>query len=166
MDLKLQRIAARGLLPGAVGYTVAALAISLPPSTGDGRMDATANARVIDALYQAYVTGDLAAFDAYTDDSVWHEQGRNERTGVYKGMQAIIEHGMQLAALTDGTIATQVIEILPGDDHVAVLEHATAKRKGRALDMGRCTVYHLHEGKIIAMNVLPFDAAAWDEFWS
>jgi uncharacterized protein len=129
-------------------------------------MDATANARVIDALYKAYVTGDLAAFDAYTDDSVWHELGRNERTGVYKGMQAIIEHGMQLAVLTDGTIATKVIEILPGDDHVAVLEHATAQRKGLTLDMDCCTVYHLHDGKIAEMNVLPFDAAAWDEFWS
>jgi ketosteroid isomerase-like protein len=129
-------------------------------------MDATANAGVIDALYQAYVTGDLAAFDAYTEDSVWHELGLNERTGVYKGMQAIIEHGMQLAALTDGTIATQVIEILPGEDHVAVLERATAKRKGRTLDMVCCSVYRLNEAKIAELNVLPFDAAAWDEFWS
>jgi ketosteroid isomerase-like protein len=129
-------------------------------------MDATANARVIDAVYQAYVTGDLAAFEAYTDDSVWHELGQNDRTGVYRGIQQIIEHGMQLAALTDGTIATQVIEILPGGDHVAVLEHATAKRKGRALDMDCCTVYRLREGKIAEMHVLPFDAAAWDEFWS
>lgn len=58
------------------------------------------------------------------------------------------------------------IEILPGDDHVAVLKYATAKRKDRLLDMDCCTVYRLHEGKITEMNVLPFDAAAWDEFWS
>jgi hypothetical protein len=101
-------------------------------------------------------------FNAYTDDSVWHERRRNERTGVYKGMQAIVEHGMQLAVLTDGTIATQVIEILPGDDHVAVLERATAQRKGRTLDMLCCSVYVLREGKIAQLNVLPFDAAAWE----
>src|SRR5437879_1753230 len=91
-------------------------------------MDTRANAQVIHDLYDAYVTGNIAAFDTYTDDSVWVEVGRNERTGVYRGKQAILEHGMQLAVLTDGTIATKVEEILPGDDHVAVLERATAKR--------------------------------------
>ena len=76
-------------------------------------MDIRTNAGVIHELYDAYVTGNVAAFDAYTDDSVWVETGRNERTGVYRGKNAILEHGMQLAVLTDGTIATKVEEILP-----------------------------------------------------
>jgi ketosteroid isomerase-like protein len=129
-------------------------------------MDIRTNAQVIHELYDAYVTGIIAAFDAYTDDSVWVEVGRNERTGVYRGKQAILEHGMQLAVLTDGTIATKVEEILPGDDHVAVLERATAKRNGRELDMDCCTMYTLRDGKIAELHVLPFDAARWDEFWS
>ncbi|HTZ12175.1 MAG TPA: hypothetical protein VMC78_00875 [Mycobacterium sp.] len=78
-------------------------------------MTASVNAQVVDALYQAYGTGDLTAFDAYTDDSVWDEVGRNERSGVYRGKQAILEHATQLAVLTDGTIATKVIEMLPGE---------------------------------------------------
>jgi ketosteroid isomerase-like protein len=129
-------------------------------------MGVSANAQVIDALYQAYVTGDLAAFDAYTDDSVWDDVGHNERAGVYRGKQAILEHAVQLAVLTDGTIATKVNEILPGDNYVAVLERATTKRKGGVLDMDCCSLYTMHEGKIAELHVLPFDAAAWDEFWS
>jgi uncharacterized protein len=129
-------------------------------------MDIRTNAQVIHELYDAYVTGNIAAFDAYTDDSVWVEVGRNERKGVYRGQQAILEHGMQLAVLTDGTIATKVEEILPGDDHVAVLERATAKRNGRELDMDCCSMYTLRDGKIAELHVLPFDAARWDEFWS
>jgi ketosteroid isomerase-like protein len=131
-----------------------------------GRLNAHANAQVIDAVYQAYVTGDLAAFDAYTDDSVWNEVGHNERSGVYRGKQEILEHATQLAVLTDGTIATKVKEISPGDNYVAALERATAKRKGRVLDMDCCSVYALREGKIAEFHVLPFDAAAWNEFWS
>jgi hypothetical protein len=77
-------------------------------------VDQRTNAQVIEAVYQAFSTGDLAAFDAYTDDSVWDEAGRNQRTGVYRGKEAILEHAMQLAVLTDGTIATTVKEILPG----------------------------------------------------
>ena len=129
-------------------------------------MDISTNAQVIHELYDAYVTGNIAAFDAYTDDSVWVEVGRNERTGIYRGKQAILEHGMQLAVLTDGTIATKVEEILPGNDHVAVLERATAKRNGRELDMDCCSIYTLRDGKIAELHVLPFDAAIWDEFWS
>jgi uncharacterized protein len=129
-------------------------------------VDQRTNAQVIEAVYQAFSTGDLAAFDAYTDDSVWDEAGRNQRTGVYRGKEAILEHAMQLAVLTDGTIATTVKEILPGADHVAVLERATAKRNGRVLDMDCCSVYTLRDGKIAELHVLPFDADGWDEFWS
>jgi uncharacterized protein len=100
------------------------------------------------------------------NDSVWDEAGRNQRTGVYRGKEAILEDAMQLAVLTDGTIATTVKEILPGADHVAVLERATAKRNGRVLDMDCCSVYTLRDGKIAELHVLPFDADGWDEFWS
>jgi len=110
-------------------------------------MDANANAQVIDALYQACVTGDLAAFDAYTDDSVWDELGHNERSGVYRGKQAILEHAIQLAVLADGTIATKVKEILPGGNYVAVIERATAKRKGGVLDMDCCSLYTMREAR-------------------
>ncbi len=130
-------------------------------------MEATRiNAHVVQELYDAYTTGNLAAFDVYTEESVWVEVGRNERTGVYRGKQAIIEHAVQLAVLTDGTIATKVDEILPGAHHVAVLERATAKRNGRELDMDCCSMYTLRDGKITELRVLPYDAATWDEFWS
>jgi ketosteroid isomerase-like protein len=129
-------------------------------------MDTRTNSRVINELYDAYVTGNIAAFDVYTEDSVWVELGRNKRTGVYRGKRAILEHAMQLAVLTEGTIATNVTEILPGDNHVAVLERATAKRNGSNLDMDCCSMYTLRDGKIAELHVLPFDAARWDEFWS
>jgi uncharacterized protein len=129
-------------------------------------METRTNSQVINELYDAYVTGNLAAFDVYTENSVWVEIGRNKRAGVYRGKQAILEHAVQLAVLTDGTIATNVTEILPGDNHVAVLERATAKRNGRALDMDCCSMYTLRDGKVADLHVLPFDAARWDEFWS
>jgi ketosteroid isomerase-like protein len=129
-------------------------------------MDANANARVIHSLYQAYITGEVTAFDCYTDDSQWVEIGENKRSGVHRGRQEILEHAMQLAVLTDGTIATKVKEILPGDEYVAVIERATATRLGRALDMDCCSVYAMRDGKIAELHVLPFDAAEWNEFWS
>ena len=84
------------------------------------------------------------------------ELGRNERAGVYRGKQAILDHAMQLAVLTDATIATRLKAILPGDNHVAVLEHATATRN--VLDMDCCSRYTLRKDKIAHVRVLPFDA--------
>jgi ketosteroid isomerase-like protein len=124
------------------------------------------DAKLIETLYSAYVTGAGAEFDGYTDDYVWTEVGRNERSGVYRGKQASLEHAMQLAVLTDGTIATSVIDILAGDHHVAVLERATAKRNGRELDMECCSLYTMRDGRIAGLRVLPFDPAGWDQFWS
>ena len=130
------------------GLRVYALGLTQNNSAnGAEHMDATVNAQVIEALYQAYVTGDLAAFDAYTDDSVWDEAGHNQRSGVYRGKQAILEHAMQLAVLTDGTIATKVNEILPGAHYVAVIERATAKRKGGVLGYGLLLGLHNARGQ-------------------
>jgi hypothetical protein len=76
-------------------------------------MDAAVNAQVIEALYQAYVTGDLAAFDASfrrnsatTSDRVCIETSRR-----FSNTPAILEDAVQFAVLTDGTIATKVNEI-------------------------------------------------------
>jgi ketosteroid isomerase-like protein len=130
------------------------------------RAMANTNAELIETLYRAYTTGEVAEFDGYTDDFVWTEVGSNERSGVYRGKQGSLEHAMQLAVLTDGTIATSVIDILPGNDHVAVLEQATAKRNGRELDMECCSLYTMRDGKIAGLQVLPLDPAGWDHFWS
>ena len=37
---------------------------------------------------------------------------------------------------------------------------------GHQLEMDCCSMYTLRAGKIAELNVLPFDAARWDEFWT
>jgi ketosteroid isomerase-like protein len=86
----------------------------------ENRMDASVNGQVIQAVYQAYAAGDITAVNSYTDDAQWIEVGKSKRSGVYRGKQEIIEHAMQLAILTDGTIATNVTDILTGGEHVGV----------------------------------------------
>lgn len=63
--------------------------------------------------------------------------------------------------LTDGTLRTEVQEILAGDEYVTVIERALAERGGISLDLNSCTVYRMAEGAVAEMRVLPFDNAAW-----
>jgi len=129
-------------------------------------MDAATNHEVIQQLYGAYTSGDLEAIRRpFNDQSVWIELGDNQRTGVFHGATGLLEHSMRNLELTDGTLTTEVQEIVGGDQYVVVVERATAERNGRSLDMLCATSYHMVDGMVGEMRVLPFDSQEWQRFW-
>jgi ketosteroid isomerase-like protein len=129
-------------------------------------MDATANHTLIQDLYTAYASGDLQAIlRPFNDESVWIEVGDNQRTGVFRGATASMEHAMSNQELTDGTLTTEAQEIVGGQKYVVVIERATAQRADHALDMLCATTYQLADGVIAEMRVLPFDSQEWQRFW-
>jgi ketosteroid isomerase-like protein len=129
-------------------------------------MNAAANHKVIENLYGAYLTYDLeATLRPYPDQSVWVEVGVNERSGVFRGATAILEHAMRNLELTDGTLATELQEVVGGERFVVAIERATAQRNGRSLDMLCATSYQMADGMVAEMRVLPFDSQEWQRFW-
>jgi ketosteroid isomerase-like protein len=129
-------------------------------------MDAAANHEVIQQLYGAYTSGDLEAIlRPFNDQSVWIELGDNQRTGVFHGATGLLEHSMRNLELTNGTLATEVQEIVGGEQYVVVVERATAERNGRSLDMLCATSYHMVDGMVAELRVLPFDSQEWQRFW-
>jgi ketosteroid isomerase-like protein len=129
-------------------------------------MNAAANQKVIENLYGAYLTYDLEAIPRpYHDQSVWVEVGVNERSGVFRGATAILEHAMRNLELTDGTLATELQEVVGGERFVVAIERATAQRNGRSLDMLCATSYQMADGMVAEMRVLPFDSQEWQRFW-
>jgi ketosteroid isomerase-like protein len=130
------------------------------------RMDAVANLKLIQDLYGAYISGDLeAALRPFNDQSVWIELGDNERIGVFRGATGLLEHSVRNLELTDGTLTTEVQEIVGGEKYVVVVERATAQRNGRALDMLCATSYQMADGMVAEVRVLPFDSQEWQRFW-
>jgi ketosteroid isomerase-like protein len=129
-------------------------------------MDAAANHELIRDLYGAYTSDDLEAIlRPFNDQSVWIELGDNQRTGVFHGATGLLEHSMRNLELTDGTLATQVQEIVGGEQYVVVVERATAQRNGQSLDMLCATSYQMVDGLVGEMRVLPFDSEKWQRFW-
>ncbi|MBB5160565.1 nuclear transport factor 2 family protein [Mycobacterium sp. AZCC_0083] len=130
------------------------------------RMDAAANLKLIQDLYDAYISGDLQAImRPFNDQSVWIELGDTQRAGVFRGATGLLEHAMRNQELTDGSLTTEVQEIVGGEKYVVVVERATAQRKGRALDMLCATSYQMANGVVAEMRVLPFDSREWQQFW-
>ena len=73
---------------------------------------------------------------------------------------------MRNLQLTDGTLATEVQEIVGGEHYVVVVERATAQRNGRSRDMLCATSYQMVDGMVAEMRVLPFDSQEWQRFWA
>jgi uncharacterized protein len=123
--------------------------------------------QIVKRIYDCYLRGDLdGVYERFVDEAVWYDHGDNARAGIYTGKAAIAAHTIQIAALTDGTLSTSVQEILDGDEYAAVVEMATGRRHGRALNLKICTLWHSRAGKIIDLHTLPLDRSAWDEFWA
>src|ERR1700710_1052161 len=111
------------------------------------RMDSAANLELIKELYGAYISGDLeAVLRPFNDQSVWIELGDNQRTGVFRGATGLLEHSMRNLELTDGTLATELQEVVGGERFVVAIERATAQRNGRSLDMLCATSYQMADG--------------------
>jgi ketosteroid isomerase-like protein len=130
------------------------------------RMDAAANLKLIQDLYGAYISGDLeAARRPFNDQSVWIELGDNQRTGVFRGATGLLERSMRNLELTDGTLTTEVQDIVGGEKYVVVVERASAQRNGRVLDMLCASSYQMADGMVAEVRVLPFDSQEWQRFW-
>ena len=130
-------------------------------------MTSASNRKIIADLYESFVIDDPnPVLTAFNDDSVWTEPGSNARAGVFRGVAEITEHAAHCRSLTDGTIGTDVLEILAGERFVVVVERALALRNGTTLNMLCNDLYELADGVVTQFRIVPFDPPAWNAFWS
>jgi ketosteroid isomerase-like protein len=130
-------------------------------------MNDNSPAEMVQRMMDGFYTGDLAAaMQVVADDAVWYDQGTNSRAGTYRGKDAILAHTGQIFALTDGTLASTMADLMSGRDHAATVERVTAQRLDRILDLHVSTLYRAKGGKIVAWHILPTDQTVWDSFWA
>src|SRR5438477_7955337 len=97
-------------------------------------MSAQDNAETMRTGYAAFSRGDMDALrnELFTADIVWHQGGRNQTSGDYRGVDAVVGLFGKLFQLTDGTFRVEIHDVLASEDHVVVLARATAQRGGKA----------------------------------
>jgi len=71
----------------------------------DGGMSAQTNAEVMQKGYAAFSRGDMEMLrnELFTPDIVWHQGGKNQTSGDFRGADAVIGLFGKLFQLTDGT---------------------------------------------------------------
>jgi ketosteroid isomerase-like protein len=120
-------------------------------------------ARIRDG-YVAFANGDFAGLnELFAEDLLWHEPGRSQLAGEYRGRDAVYDFFGKLMQVTEGTFHLDLHTILADDEHGVALLVTTASRGGRSMMVNDAHVFHLREGKVVEFWTASTDQYAVDE---
>jgi ketosteroid isomerase-like protein len=135
----------------------------------EGRMSAQSNVEAMRRGYEAFSRGDMDTLknELFTPDVVWHQGGRNQTSGDFRGPDQVIGLFGKLFTLTDGTFRVEVHDMLASEDHVVVLAKVHAQRGGKTIQHGDYShVCHFRDGKLSEAWIVNVDQYEGDEFFS
>jgi ketosteroid isomerase-like protein len=116
-------------------------------------MSANDNVKTIEAVYEAFGRGDVAAIlDALTDDVDWASEAASSEVpwwGVRKGKEATAAFFTDLAANEEVLEFTPLAMAGDGDDVLTVVHYrAKSTKTGKSVDMEIHHHFHFTDGKI------------------
>lgn len=124
------------------------------------------NATLIRHAYDLFRTGDLDLLKvALADNVVWHQPGRSQLAGDYKGPEEVLAFLRKLQELSNGTFRADIVTVLADSERAVVLQEETAKREGDELDVIAAIDFEIHHGKFTEVTVYHGDTYRFDEFW-
>lgn len=126
------------------------------------------NAARVRALFDAFRSGDLAVLTTVlAEEAVWHFPGRRGRlAGDHVGRAAILGFLLQVPALTGGTFALELLDVLANDDRAVALFRGRATREGKTLDNPTCLVMRLDGDLVVELWEFVWDLAHVEDFWA
>ena len=115
-------------------------------------------------IYAAFANGDLAAVnDVFAEDLVWHDAGRGQLSGDYRGREAVFGFFGKVMEVTEGSSHLDLHSVLADDEHGVALVTISANRGGRSIKVNAVDVMHLRDGKVTEVWAIPADQYAFDE---
>ena len=127
------------------------------------------NALAVRQLLDAFTTGDLAAVEAGIDpDCTWRFPGREGAlAGTHVGRTAVFDLLGRVMALTEGTFAFDLVDVLASDERAVVLFRGRgARADGRRLDNPTALVLRLRDGRAVEVDEYVWDLPEVEAFWS
>jgi uncharacterized protein len=125
-------------------------------------------AEVVGRFYRALGDRDMEAVRACLhEDARWLLPGHSLLAGEHRGPDAIVNDFLaKLGPLSGGTFRARLIDVAVGADHVVAVQHATAEKGGKRLDITGCQLMTIENGKIMSVRGHYSDQYALDEFWA
>jgi uncharacterized protein len=120
-------------------------------------------ARIKDG-YAAFAKGDFTVLnDLFAEDLLWHEPGRNQLGGDYRGRDAVYGFFGKLMELTEGSFHLDVESIFADDERGVALVVSTASRGGKSIEVKDAHIFNLRDGKVVEFWQASTNPYAYDE---
>ena len=132
-------------------------------------MSAESNAAALRQGYDAFTRGDMNALRSqlFSPDIVWHQGGRSQVSGDYRGVDAVLGLFGKLFELTNGTFAVELHDVLASEEHVVALATTRGQRAGKSIQHGEYShVCHFRDGKLSEAWIVNVDPYEIDDFFS
>ena len=125
------------------------------------------NGEVLRRLLTAFAERDVAAMaERLAEDVRWHTPGSSKLAGNPEGREAVLAQLAKSGQLSGGTYRVELVDLLEGEDHAAMVYRGTATREGRSLDLLHLGLYRIAGGRVQEVWIEPLDQEAFDAFWA
>lgn len=126
------------------------------------------NAEIARRFLEAQSRADAATLmELMADDIVWHVPGKNLLSRDYTGKAEVAGFFARARELSGGTVRTELIEVLDGENYGIALVKVNAQREGRELGgQFQAFTYRIENGKVAEFWFMVEDRYAVDSFWS
>ena len=126
------------------------------------------NAETVRRGYAAFNAADMKTLtDLFDEHATWQTPGRSPIAGDHKGREAIFAQFGRYGGDTGGTFKAKLLDVLTNPAGLVVgIQHNSAERNGKRLEVGCCIVFEFKDGRVIDAREHYYDLHAWDDFWS
>jgi hypothetical protein len=116
--------------------------------------------------YAAFAKGDFTVLnDLFAEDLLWHEPGRSQLAGDFRGRDAVYAEFAKLMEITEGTFQLDVQAIFANDEDGVALVVSSASRGGRSVEAREAHMFRLRNGKVVEFWNASTDQYAFDELF-
>ena len=130
-------------------------------------MTASENAEIVRRIFEAFARKEgFALRGLVAEDATWIVPGRGAMAGTYRGRDEIFRFLGRLPKETDGTYASELLDVLASDTRAAALYRATGTRRGRTLELEQVLLFRIDGGLVREVLALPSDPEAFEAFWA
>ena len=132
-------------------------------------MSAQSNAAALRKGYEAFSSGDMDTLrnELFSPDIVWHQGGRNQTSGDYRGVDAVLGLFGKLFQLTDGTFKVELHDVLASEEHVVALATTHGQRAGKTIQHGEYShICHFRDDKLTEAWIVNVDPYEIDDFFA
>lgn len=125
------------------------------------------NEAMLRATYEDFGRGDMDAVLANcADDIVFHNPGRSQIAGDYKGRDGFMALIGKVMELSGGTFQEELTDALANDRHGVALARHSLERNGKKYEYHTVHVWRIKDGKFTEFFEHPGDPTAFEEAWA